>query len=312
MSSDISIPGRLSSPPRAPLGSRGRPRLPEWLAPYLFIAPFFLLFAAFGLYPLVYALRLSFTNWRGVGQPDWIGLANYRFLLTNARFWASLGNSGVLWLLIVPAQVVIGVAVAAVLSAPRLRLRGFFRTAFIVPFVTPLVAIAQIWVLIFDRDFGVMNRILGAFGIGPVGWLVTTTWAKPTLALLVLWKTSGFAIILMLAALQAIPVDVYEAAALDGAGPFAQFWRITVPLLRRAIAFYLVIATLGVFQMFAEPYVVTRGGPYNSTQTAGLYLYTNITNSDLGMGAANSFLLVLLVFAFSLAAVRLLGGRRQR
>ncbi|MFL5962698.1 MAG: carbohydrate ABC transporter permease [Gaiellaceae bacterium] len=312
MSSHVSTPGRIVPPPREPLRSRWQPRLPERLAPYVFIAPFFALFAAFGMYPLLYALRLSFTNWHGVGHPHWIGLANYRFLLSNHQFWASLENSGVMWLMIVPLQVIGAIAMAAVLSSRQLRFRGFFRTAFIIPFVTPLIAMAQIWVLIFDRDFGLMNHVLHLFGIGPVGWLVTTTWAKPTLALLVLWKTSGFAIILMLAALQGISDEVYEAASLDGAGPFAQFWRITIPLLRRAIAFYVVIATLGVFQMFAEPFVVTHGGPYNSTETAGLYLYNNITNSDLGTGAANSFLLVLLVFVFSLAAVRLLGGRRER
>jgi ABC-type sugar transport system permease subunit len=278
---------------------------------YLFVAPFFVVFAVFGLYPLGYALLLSFTDWHGAGVANWIGLDNYRYLLGSGEFWASLGRSGVIWLLVVPAQAVLSLALAVLLSRPDLRGRGLFRTAFIVPFVTPLIAMAEIWIVMYDDDFGLVNAVLNFFGLPDVGWLTTTAWAKPTLALLVLWKTTGFAIILMLAGLQAIDRGLYEAAEMDGAGAWTKFWRVTVPLMRRTIAFYVVTVTLIVFQMFAEPYVVTRGGPYNSTTTAGLYLYDNIRASDFGTGAANSFLLVLLVFGLSLLAVRLLRSKEE-
>ncbi|MFE0725835.1 carbohydrate ABC transporter permease [Streptomyces rochei] len=148
-------------------------------------------------------------------------------------------------------------------------------------------------------------------GLPDVAWLTSTAWAKPTLALLFLWKTTGFAIIILLAGLQAVPADVYEAAALDGASRRRQFWSLTLPLVRRSIAFLVVVQTLAVFQMFAEPFVVTQGGPYGSTTTSGLFLYNHITSSDLGTGAANSFLLVLLVFALSLLSVRLLRSRDE-
>ncbi|UBU13103.1 carbohydrate ABC transporter permease [Nonomuraea gerenzanensis] len=276
------------------------------LTPYLFIAPFFAVFGAFGLYPLIYALQLSFMHWRGGSQARWVGFDNYLFLLTNSDFWASLGNSAVMWLLIVPIQLVAGLGGAVLLADAKLRLRGLFRVAFIAPFVTPIVAMAQVWIVVFDQDYGLVNYLLNLVGLPDVGWLTSTAWSKPTLALLFLWKTTGFAIIILLAGLQAVPGGVYEAASLDGASRWRQFWSITVPLVRRSMAFLVVIQTLAVFQMFAEPHVVTEGGPYGSTTTAGLYLYEHITASDLGTGAANSFLLVLLVFGLSLVSVRML------
>ncbi|MBC7273457.1 MAG: sugar ABC transporter permease [Streptomyces sp.] len=293
----------------APPQPRARRR--PFLAPYLFVAPFFLVFAAFGLYPLVFALQLSFTDWKGAGDAHFIGFENYSYLLTSPEFWSSLGNSAVLWLLIVPVQIIGGLAAAVLLANARLRLRGMFRVAFIAPFVTPLVAMAQVWIVVFDTDYGLVNHLFQLVGLPEVAWLTSTSWAKPTLALLFLWKTTGFAIIILLAGLQAVPPDVYEAAALDGASRRRQFWSLTLPLVRRSIAFLVVIQTLAVFQMFAEPFVVTQGGPYGSTTTGGLYLYDHITSSDLGTGAANSFLLVLLVFALSLLSVRLLRSRDE-
>ncbi|MFC7994562.1 carbohydrate ABC transporter permease [Streptomyces rochei] len=297
--------GHRASPPPP----RARRRL--FLTPYLFVAPFYVVFAAFGLYPLVFAFQLSFTDWKGAGEAHFIGLGNYTYLLTSPEFWSSLGNSAVMWLLIVPVQIVGGLAVAVLLANARLRGRGLFRVVFIAPFVTPLVAMAQVWIVVFDTDYGLVNSLLNLVGLPDVAWLTSTAWAKPTLALLFLWKTTGFAIIILLAGLQAVPADVYEAAALDGASRRRQFWSLTLPLVRRSIAFLVVVQTLAVFQMFAEPFVVTQGGPYGSTTTSGLFLYNHITSSDLGTGAANSFLLVLLVFALSLLSVRLLRSRDE-
>jgi multiple sugar transport system permease protein/lactose/L-arabinose transport system permease protein len=151
--------------------------------------------------------------------------------------------------------------------------------------------------------------VLNVLGLPDVGWLTTSEWAKPTLALLFLWKTTGFIIIILLSGLQSIDSSVYEAASLDGASRVRQLWSITVPLIRRTLMFAVVLQTLAVFQMFAEPYVVTQGGPYNSTTTAGYFLYNHITRGDLGTGAANSFLLVILVMALSLVFVRLLRAK---
>jgi ABC-type sugar transport system permease subunit len=285
-------------------GSRPRPRFR--LAPYLFVAPFVVLFAAFSLYPLLFTLRLSFTNWRGTGAATWVGWDNYTYLLTSPAFWHSMLNSGLLWLMIIPAQLVLAFALAVLLDNARVRMRGFYRIAFLVPFVTPLVAVAQIWKVVFDQSYGPVNALLNAVGLPDVGWLTTATWSRPTLALLFLWKTTGFIVIILLSGLQSIDRNVYEAAEIDGAGPLRRAWSITLPLLRRTLSFALVLQTLAVFQMFAEPYVVTQGGPYGATTTAGLHLYDHITRADLGTGAANTFLLVIVVMALSLGFVRLL------
>jgi len=276
------------------------------IAPYVFVLPFVVLFLAFSVYPLIFTARLSFTNWRGSGAAQWVGWDNYQYLLTSSQFWSSLGNSGVLWLLIIPVQLVIALLAAVLLDNARLRARGFYRIAFIVPFVMPLVAVAQIWVVVFDTKYGAVNAVLNAFGIPDVGWLTTTTWSKPALALLFIWKTTGFIVIILLSGLQSIDASLYEAAELDGAGRLRRLWSVTVPLLRRTIMFAVVLQTLAVFQMFAEPFVVTQGGPYGSTTTAGYYLYNHITRADLGTGAANSFLLVIIVMALSLVFVRML------
>jgi ABC-type sugar transport system permease subunit len=300
-----------AAPPAPPIvrrTSRGY-SIRRALAPYLFVLPFVAIFLAFSIYPLVFTLRLSFTNWHGSGAAEWVGLGNYAYLLGSEAFWSSLANSGILWLLIVPIQIVVSVIVAVLLDNAKLRLRGFYRVAFIVPFVTPLVAVAQIWIVLFDQNYGAVNGLLNVVGLPDVGWLVTSQWAKPTLALLFLWKTSGFIIIIVLSGLQSIDSNIYEAASIDGANKVRQVWSITVPLLRRTIMFAVVLQTLAVFQMFAEPFVVTKGGPYGSTTTAGLYLYNHITRADLGTGAANSFLLVVIVMALSLGFVRLLRAK---
>jgi ABC-type sugar transport system permease subunit len=301
---------------------RTSPQLPVWkrlwrwwekyITPYLFVLPFFVLFAAFGVYPLLYALNLSFTHLMGNGDQTYVGLSNYTFLLTDGLFWSSLGNSFYLWLLIVPVQTILAVLVASLLSSPRLRLRWFFRTVFLTPYVVPVVAAALVWQILFDRDYGAANTVLQWLHLSPIGWLTTVAWAKPTLALLVLWKSSGFAVIIMLAAIQGVPQEYYEAAALDGAGRAQRFWYITLPLLRRAISFFVVISTLGVIQMFLEPFVLTQGGPDNSTITAGYRLWLLIQNADLGTGAANSFLLLIIVVIIALVMVRLMTGGEER
>lgn len=298
-------------PSAVPPGTRryGVAKLRRRSAPYLFVLPFLVIFFAFSIYPLIFTARLSFTNWRGAGAAEWVGWGNYAYLLGSEAFWSSLGNSAVLWLLIVPIQIVLGVIVAVLLNSAKLGMRGLYRVAFIVPFVTPLVAVAQIWVVLFDQQYGAINAVLGVFGIPEIGWLTTSAWSKPTLALLFLWKTTGFIVIILLSGLQSIDQSVYEAAELDGASKIRQLWSITVPLLRRTIMFAVVLQTLAVFQMFAEPFVVTQGGPYNSTTTAGYYLYNHITRGDLGTGAANSFLLVILVMMLSLFFVRMLRAK---
>jgi ABC-type sugar transport system permease subunit len=291
-------------------------RFRRWLggsfSPYFFVAPFFIFLIAFFLYPFLYSFVLSFTHWHGDANPRFIGLSNYTFLLTDSTFWQSLANSALLWVLIVPLRVLIAIAIAALLSLPKLRLRGLFRTIMLFPYVVPLVALVQVWLVLFDQNFGAINTILQTLHLPMIGWLTTSAWAKPTLATLVLWSGSAFAVLVMLAAIQAVPGEYYEAAAIDGANAIRQFFSITLPLLRRTIAFLVVFSTLGVIQMFLEPKLLTNGGPYNSTTTAGFLLNSYITNSDFGTGAANSLLLTILLVVLSLFMVRFLQSGDER
>ena len=301
MSSLVSnVRGKL---PLSPVG-----RFRHWLGgsfwPYLFLTPFFVFFCAFALYPLLYAFFLSFTSWQGGGDPQPVGLANYLFLLTDSTFWQSIANSAVLWILVVPLQIILAVILAALLSRAKLRFRGFFRTVLLSSYIVPLVAIVQVWLILFDQGSGPVNVLLQLVHLPALGWLTTDTWSKPTMALLVLWRNSGFAMLVMLASIQSIPLEYYEAAAIDGAGSVRQFFALTLPLLRRSIGFLAIISTLGVVQMFAEPKVLTQGGPFNSTMTAGYFLYTYISNADFGTGAANTFLLIILLVALSLLMLR--------
>jgi ABC-type sugar transport system permease subunit len=287
----------------------------QWLggsySPYLFIAPFFIVFLAFSVYPLAYAFNLSFMYWHGGDTSYYVGLSNYLFLLSDPLFWQSLTNSVVLWVLIVPVQTLFSLLIAVLLTRPRLRLRWFFRTAFLTSFVVPIVAVAQIWLVMFDDQFGAINSILQLLHIAPIGWLTTAEWSKPTIALMVLWQGTGFAILIMLASLQNISQEYYEAASIDGAGPFDQFRYVTLPMMSRAISFFVVVRTLDIIKMFAEPFVLTKGGPYNSTTTAGYNLLNYINNSDMGTGAANSFLLMLLVVVVSLVMLRLMRPKEE-
>lgn len=268
--------------------------------PYAFVAPFALLFLIFSAYPIFYTARLSFTKTNGTSRAHWIGWENYKYLLQNERFWNSLLTSGQIWILIIPLQLVIAVLLSVILNSQFVKFRAFYRVGYILPFITPLVAVAQIWVVLFDDRHGAINSILNMFGISAIHWLQSPILAKVTLALLFLWKTSGFVIIILLSGLQSIDSTLYEAAKLDGASKYRELVSITIPLLKPSLLFVVILQTLGVFQMFAEPFVVTQGGPYSSTTTAGYYLYNHITRGDLGTGAANSLLLVFVIISISL------------
>lgn len=157
-------------------------RLRKKTSPYIFITPFIIFFLAFSVYPMLFTAELSLTNWHGSGNAVWVGLGNYSYLLTNKAFWASLANSAILWLLVLPIQLALGIVSAVLLNIAEMKFRSLYRVTFIIPFVTPLVAIAQVWVVVFDERYGAVNAFLRIFGIENIGWLTTTTWAKPTLA----------------------------------------------------------------------------------------------------------------------------------
>jgi multiple sugar transport system permease protein len=274
---------------------------PRW-APYVFISPFVVLFAVFGLFPLLFSLWLAFQSWdptSGLGAMEFVGWSNFAFALEDHWFWKSLRNT--LWLAVAAGapQHLVAIPLAVYLHECLGRLRNWAVGAYFLPYITSTVAIAIMFSSLFSTDFGLVNATLAAlFGMDNVDWLNQPENVKPAIAAIVFWRYLGFNVVLYLAALQAIPRDLYEAAMLDGAGRWARFWHITLPSLKPMMFFGVTLSIVGGLQLFEEPFILTggRGGPDQAAMTSALYLYRMAFDfSDFGAASAMSWLLFLLV-----------------
>ncbi|MEV7808538.1 sugar ABC transporter permease [Microbispora sp. NPDC088329] len=248
-------------------------------SPYLYIAPFFLLFGVVGMFPLLYTAYVSLTDW-DLLEPthEWVGLTNYAELLADDYFWNALFNTVSIWLLSTVPQLLAALFIAHMLNR-RLRARTLFRMGVLLPNVTSIVAITIIFAQLFGRDFGMVNWALDLVGLDPIDWQAGTLSSHVAISLIVIWRWTGYNALIYLAAMQTIPEGLYEAARLDGASQFTQFRKITVPMLRPTIIFTAVVSTIGGFQIIAEPLLFQAGtgnptgGSDRQFQTVGLYLY---------------------------------------
>ncbi len=281
-------------------------------AAYVLIAPALLVLLVFFVVPVAAALLLSFTDFDIYALADLrntrlVGLGNYSRLLRDPVFWKSLWNT--LLFVVAGGPLTVGVALLAALAiqARGVRFKGLFRTAYFAPVVTTLVAVATVWRYLYHPRFGFLNYLLGLVGIAPIDWLGDSRWAMPAIILMAVWKNFGYDMVIFIAGLQNIPSQLYEAARIDGAGPFAQFRHVTVPMLSPTFLFIGVITTIGYFQLFAEPYVMTnQGGPVNATLSVALYMYKQgFKWWNLGYAAAVAFVLFLIILAASLLEFRL-------
>jgi ABC-type sugar transport system permease subunit len=274
---------------------------------YLAISPFYVLFAVFGLFPLLYTIVLSFHAWSGAGPWEAVGLENYASLASHDQFLASLSNSLAYLVAGVPVLVVGSLVAAVVLNDARLRFRGLYRTVFFLPYVTSEIIIAIVFIAVFDQHFGWVNGVFRAVGLPTVPWLTAQEWSKvPVLALFV-WSRLGYYLILMLGGLQTVPQEIYEAASIDGASPTQQFLFITVPLMRGIILFVLVTTTIAVLNLFGAPYILTGGGPANSSSTLTLVLYqTAFLWANYGLASAIAVVIALITIVIALVQIRLL------
>ncbi len=278
------------------------PRLsPHW-APYLFISPFLALFALFGVFPLLFSLYLAFQSWEptsGLGAMQYVGLENFYFAIGDAWFWKSLGNT--LWLALASGlpQHLVAIPLAVFIHQSFTRSRDFWIGAYFLPYITSSVAIAIMFSSLFSRDYGLVNLGLDRlFGLAPIDWLNKPGTIKPAIALIVFWRYLGFNLVLYMAALQTIPKDLYEAAEMDGAGRWQQFWRITLPSLKPMIYFGVMLSVIGGLQLFEEPFILTngKGGPDQSAMTSAVYLYRMAFDfNDFGGSSAMSWILFLIV-----------------
>lgn len=285
---------------------------------FWFVAPALGLLLVFFLLPALAALLLSGTDFDVYTVADprrlrFVGLDNYRRLLGDPRFATALGNTLFFVLVAGPASIVVSLAAALLLDAHVVRGRAIFRTLLFLPVVTTLVAVAVVWRYLYHPRAGLLNQLLAMAGIDPIDWLGDPRWALPALALLAVWKNFGFNMLVFLAGLQAIPERLSEAARLDGAGRVRELWSVTLPLLAPTFVFVAVITTIGYLQLFAEPYVMTQGGPANATLSVVLLMYEEgFRWWNLGYGAAVAFVLFAIILAVSAAQLllqRLAGGR---
>jgi len=285
----------------------------QWEA-YLFLLPSFAGFLIFVAIPVIAALALSFVRWNLLTPPTFVGTANYTQLLTQDRiFHRAFWNTAYFTVTIVPLQLILGLSLAVALNQA---IRGItlYRLIYFMPVVTTIVAAALVFQWMFNRNFGLVSAMIWKLGeltglpISPPDWLSSTSWAKPAVVILTLWKNTGFTMVIYLAGLQAVPEELYDAAKVDGANAWQRFRRITMPMISPTTFFLLVIQMIGAFQLFSEPYVMTRtqGGPLQATLTIVYYIYQNAFQfGSMGKASAMAWVLFTLIFTFTFIQTRL-------
>ena len=282
---------------------------------WLFLAPALVVLGVFFLIPVLAGLLLSLTDYDIYALADlhnlrFVGLHNYWELLHRPLFWAALGHTLYFVIVGVPLSIGVSLGAALLLNSPLAKARAFFRTALFAPVVTTVVAVAVIWRYLFNPKYGVVNFVLAHLGVQPVDWLGDPHWAMPMIILFAVWKNFGYNMIILLAGLQAIPAELYEAARIDGAPAWRQFRHITLPSLTPILLMVGILTVAGYFQLFAEPYVITEGGPLQSTVSV-LYLMYNEGFKYWNMGTASAVAFLLFVIMFGVTALMWRAGEMR-
>jgi ABC-type sugar transport system permease subunit len=272
------------------------------------VLPYLLLFAVFVLLPVVFGLVLSFMNWEmsSTVPPTFAGVSNYTQAMTDVYFWKSLGATLFFVVLSVPLTVIVALLLGLALAAVNRR-RAFYRGAILLPMMINISVAGILWRWLFNSDFGVLNAYISQLTGLKIPWLSSPAWAMPSIAIMTLWWTVGGPSILLLAGLQQIPQQYYEAGELDGAVGFRRFWHITLPLVRPVLLFVIVMNIIGGFQVFGQTFMITHGGPELSTRVLMQYVYeTSFNNYHMGYGAAMSWLLFVLIAVVSYVQYRIM------
>jgi multiple sugar transport system permease protein len=260
--------------------------------------------------PIFIVLYLSFTSYNVLTPAEWIGTLNYEDLLYDDLFWRAVRNTLYYTLWSVPIGIITSLLLAMLINT-KLPGAAIYRTIFYIPVVAPLIAAALVWILFYDASSGFFNYVLGLFGVRPVDWLNNAYTAMPAIIIMSVWKGLGFNMVIFLAALQAIPRELNEAAALDGAGRVRQFFAITLPLLTPATVYVVITTLIASFQVFAQVYVMTNGGPNNSTVTVVHYIYrTAFQNLEFGYASAMAMVMFVLLVLASFVNLRLFSRKK--
>lgn len=297
--------------PGKPRVARIAPRPGESRAAWILAAPFLLLFAAFTVWPVVQSLFMSFTDTRrrDLRSPfavDFTGFENYARALSDPTFLKAAGNTAYFVVIGVPVTLAVALTAAVLLDRGITRLRSFFRLGFYTPVITSIVAVAVVWRFLLQPDSGLVNTVLGWFGITGPNWLGDPNWAMPALIIMAVWRNFGTGMIIFLAGLQGVPYMLHEAAAIDGASGWQRFWHITFPLLRPTLLFVSVTTAIGYLQFFEEPFVMTEGGPLDSTLSLAFYTYRQFSFGNFGLASAVSYLIFVVIAVVTVLQFRLL------
>src|SRR5690625_2527040 len=276
-------------------------KVKEAVSGYLYISPFFILFAIFGLFLFLFSFYLGFQKWNGLGEMQFIGLQNFKWILTDRIFWTSLSNTLIMWVLGSLPQVVIGIVLAYALNSALIKLKTFFRVSIFLPYVTSTVAVAIVFGVIFNaQDFGLINSFLSIFGIEPISWSTSNWGVKIAISTMVFWRWVGYNTIIYLAGLQGIPNELYEAAEIDGATVRQKILYITVPMLRPIVIFIVFTSTIGALQLFTEPLIFLGRNAREEGITVVLYLYREaFANLAFGPASATAIILFFIIIIVS-------------
>ncbi len=285
------------------IGNKKHLRWPARLRGWLFISPWLIGFLAFTLYPFIASLYYSFTSYNILTSPHFVGLQNYIGLIHDRLFWVSLYNTLYYAIIFVPVSTVLSIAIAMLLNM-RVQALGLFRSIFYLPAVVPIVASSILWLWLFNPSYGLINSLLKGMGIQGPGWVFSAAWSKPGLILMGLWSL-GMPIVIYLASLQGVPRDLYEAADIEGASAGHKMWHITVPIISPAILFNVIFGIIGSFQYFTQAFVMTNGGPSNSTLFYAMYIYQQgFEFLRMGYASALAWILFVLVLVATLAVMK--------
>ena len=276
--------------------------------PYLFILPFFVLFLVFQLIPIIWTVYISFTQWRGIGDPQFIGWDNYKKILIDNMFWEALKNTVVYWISGLVLILIFALLIATILNSDLLKGRVFFKTVTFLPNVCAAIAMGLIFRLFFDENAGLINEALQAFGVSRVPWLTSTQFSKIPVIILNVWRNTPWFTMIILSGLLNIPRDYYEAATMDGAGKWKQFCYITLPSLGNILFFCSVTLTVDSWKLFNESYILP--GPGTSNTSLFQYMYESGFNT-FNMGYASSIGVVLIVILAIISVIQLAVRRRQ-
>ena len=264
----------------------------------LFTSPFILGVLALWVGPMLYSLYLILHEWNMLKAPKFIGLGNFERMLNDPLVGKALVNTAYYTFLGVPLQLLVAFSLAVMLNQ-QIRGLGIYRTVYYLPSITPAVAFAVVWLQILNPEFGVLNQVLSWFGLGPVNWLFNPAWSKPALIIMSLWLT-GFQMIIFLAGLQSVPKELQEAAEIDGANTWRRFVTVTIPIISPIILFNMIIGIIGSFQVFTAVFIMTEGGPQDSTLFMVLYLYQNAFDRfSMGYAASLAWVLFLIILIFT-------------